>query len=138
MGWGPDFADPLTYLDTITSHGAFAQMMGIHTPGLNDPYVTEYDRLVDVANSKSKFSERFEAFAKAEYYAFHEAALALPWNIQGRGPRVQVSKVVPYEAMKGSVGCTSSKYKYIRVRNAPLTQKERNELKAAYDAGKGQ
>ena len=139
MGWGPDYADPLTYLDTLTRAGAFAPFAGI--AGLEDgedPYIEEYERLVALANAESTPSARLAKFAEAEYYAWHEAAIAIPWGITGRGPRVSVSNIVPYQAMKSSVGCVANKYKFMKVRKSAISRAEREELKAAYDAGKGQ
>ena len=139
MGWGPDYADPLTYLDTLTRVGAFGRFAGINKlKDGDDALIEEYERLVEVANSKSLASERLAGFAEAEYYAWHEAAIAIPWGITGRGPRVSVSNIVPYQAMKSSVGCVANKYKFMKVRKSAISRAEREELKAAYEAGKGQ
>lgn len=134
MGWGPDYADPLTYLDTLTTHGAFADFAGIL--GSTDPILLEYDEMVAEANAEKLASKRLEKFAAAEYYAVYEAAVAIPWYIPGRGPRVSVSKIIPYQAMKSAVGCVSNKYKFMKISDKPIGQEKRNELKAEYDAGK--
>lgn len=134
MGWGPDYADPLTYLDTLTTGGAFADFAGIL--GSDDPVVTAYDDMVAAANAEKLSSKRLEKFAAAEYYAVYEAAIAIPWYIPGRGTRVGVSRVIPYQVMKSSVGCVSNKYKFMKVSKKPIGQEKRNELKAEYDAGK--
>ena len=87
---------------------------------------------------EQKESERLAKFAEAEYFAIYEDAMVIPWYIPGRGPRVSVSKIVPYQAMKGSVGCVASKYKFMEVRKTAISRAEREELKAEYEAGKGE
>lgn len=138
MGWGPDYADPLTYLDTLTRVGAFASFAGIDVVSdEEDPLLAQYEALVAAADAKSEPSERLAKFAEAEYFAIYEDAMVIPWYIPGRGTRVSVSKIVPYEAMKGAVGCVANKYKFMKVRKTAISRAEREELKAAYEAGKG-
>ena len=138
MGWGPDYADPLTYLDTLTRTGAFASFAGIDVAtNEDDPLLAQYEALVAAADAKSNPSERLAKFAEAEYFAIHEDAMVIPWYIPSRGTRVSVSKIVPYQAMKGSVGCVANKYKFMKVRKSAISRTEREELKAEYEAGKG-
>ena len=40
--------------------------------------------------------------------------------------------------MKSAVGCVSNKYKFITVRDVAISRAEREQLKAEYEAGKGQ
>lgn len=140
MGWGPDYADPLTYLDTLTSpYGAFASWAGYDNDEIYpdaDPLLVAFNDLVADADSESDFSARFAKFAEAEFFAVYEEAVVIPYYIPGRGPRVQVSNIVPYEAMKGSIGAIDKKYKHMHVRKEAITQEERNALKEAYEAGK--
>jgi len=139
MGWGPDYADPLTYLDTLTRAGAFASFAGIDVvTDAQDPLLAQYEALVAAADDESEPSKRLEKFAEAEYFAIYEDAMVIPWYIPGRGTRVSVSKIVPYQAMKGAVGCVANKYKFIEVRKTAISRAEREELKAAYEAGKGE
>ena len=116
MGWGPDYADPLTYLDTLTRAGAFAPFAGIaNLEDGEDPYIEEYERLVALANAESTPSARLEKFAEAEYYAWHEAAIAIPWAIPGRGPKVVISRVDTSGAMKSTNAAITAKYKYLKI-----------------------
>ena len=87
-----------------------------------------YQKAVVIVDG-AKTKERYQAFAEAEYYAWHEAAIAIPWGITGRGPRVSVSNIVPYQAMKSSVGCVANKYKFMKVRKSAISRAEREELK---------
>ena len=56
-GWGPDYNDPMTYMDLWITTGG-----NNHTGWSN----TEYDRLIDLAYNSSDQEERMDAMAEAE------------------------------------------------------------------------
>ncbi len=68
-GWGPDYPDPMTFIDMFVTDGAHNQM------GYSNP---EYDKLV--ADGKSSLltdpAKRWEALAKAEKILFDDAAIS--------------------------------------------------------------
>ncbi|MBO1199346.1 peptide ABC transporter substrate-binding protein [Staphylococcus simiae] len=68
-GWGPDYPDPLTFLDTMRKGGSQ------NGTGWGNK---EYDQLLDDANGKllRKPEERFDAMRKAEYILLDDAAVA--------------------------------------------------------------
>ncbi len=56
-GWGPDYNDPMTYMDLWITKGG-----NNHTSWSN----SEYDRLIELAYNSSDQAERMDAMAKAE------------------------------------------------------------------------
>ena len=117
MGWGPDYADPLTYLNTLTRLGAFASFMGIDdATDEDDPLLAQFEALIAAADAESDVFKRLEKFAEAEYFAIHEDAMAIPYIIPDRGPRVVVSRADTSDAMGGIVGCVSAKFKNVKMK----------------------
>ncbi len=70
-GWGPDFQDPISFLDLFVTDGT-NNLMSYSNP--------EYDKLI--ADSKAELAlkpaERYEAFAKAEKLLLEEDAAIAP------------------------------------------------------------
>lgn len=58
-GWGPDYNDPMTYLDIFTSTS------GYNTTGFND---STYDDLINSANEEPDFEVRADILFEAEKY----------------------------------------------------------------------
>lgn len=57
-GWGPDYNDPMTYLDMWLSTSSYAKESGFAN--------AEYDELIKFAKSSDNHEERMDAMAKAE------------------------------------------------------------------------
>lgn len=57
-GWGPDYNDPMTYLDMWMSTSSYAQEAGFNN--------AEYDRLIKLAKSSGDQNVRMDAMAEAE------------------------------------------------------------------------
>jgi len=130
-GWGADYGDPLTYLATLTSTGAFASFAGV-----NADEMASYDALVAAAAEKQNISERYEAFAKAEYDLIYNKNVMVPLYMAGLGTNVSVSKIVPYTAKKAMYGSSADKYKGMIVAKDAVNQATRNYLKGVYDGQK--
>ncbi len=140
-GWGPDYADPKTFLGTFVIGGDLTEQMGLTEEtdalkALSKEILGEYD-----AKAKKAFAEvndinkRYELMAEAEYSLIYDYALFIPWyTASGYSP--SVSKVVPYTTGKASYGLTSDKLKDIVVSETAITKEIRAAIKAAYDAAK--
>lgn len=70
-GWGPDFQDPITFLDLFVTDGT-NNLMSYSNP--------EYDKLIEDSKGELalKPEERYEAFAKAEKILLDEDAAIAP------------------------------------------------------------
>lgn len=68
-GWGPDYLDPMTFIDMFVTNGSHNQT------GYSNP---EYDKLVEQGKGEllSKPKERWEALLKAEKILLEDAAIA--------------------------------------------------------------
>jgi oligopeptide transport system substrate-binding protein len=75
-GWGPDYQDPMTFIDMFVTDGAHNQM------GYSNP---EYDKLVEEAGSTllSDLPARWEALQKAEKILIEEDAAISPLYQRG-------------------------------------------------------
>ncbi|PPE04749.1 oligopeptide ABC transporter substrate-binding protein [Entomoplasma ellychniae] len=97
-GWGPDYADPYTFLETVRIKGSMSHYSGTnrlingeHTKYQDVVRTTEFDKLVEDLtdydtkvkqidlNNDLDVKQRYEAFAEQEYNFFFENALQTPW-----------------------------------------------------------
>lgn len=137
-GWGPDYADPQTFLHTMVVGGDMVDSLGFDGTNteLEELILGDYTDLYDIAaaiTDISRLEERYEAFAEAEYALIYEYAIIVPWLSQN-GYSAVVSKTVPLRAGRASYGLTEDKYKNVIVTDAPITQTQRAAVQAAYDA----
>lgn len=119
-GWGPDYADPKTYLDTLTLNGDYAEHFGLSfKPGREEDKATEalakelfgkYDAAVKKAYKIEDQKERFKALAEAEYDIIYNQGLIHPYNRAG-GTTASVSKIINFQAAKVAYGNNSSRMK---------------------------
>jgi oligopeptide transport system substrate-binding protein len=65
-GWGPDYNDPMTFLDLFTSDNLF------NRGKYSNP---EYDQLIKKAKENGDFKQRFEEMKKAEELLISEQAI---------------------------------------------------------------
>ncbi|WP_335869976.1 peptide ABC transporter substrate-binding protein [Bacillus sp. 2205SS5-2] len=68
-GWGPDYPDPMTFVDMFVTDGAHNQM------GYSNP---EYDKLIEQSKGEllSDLDARWQAMADAEKILFDDAAIS--------------------------------------------------------------
>jgi oligopeptide transport system substrate-binding protein len=116
------FGDPSAQLGRLITDGA-----------INDGQYSdaEFDKLVAEATTKTKLSERYAVFAKAEAL-FLDRCYVYPWKAGGAS--YTISKMVPYTYPRGGFGITRFKYKGMEVRDKPITAKEFESLKAKFFA----
>ena len=138
-GWGPDYADPETFLHTMVVDGDMVENLGFidnTTQELEQKVLGEYTKLYNKGVKEYEdLSKRYRLFAEAEYKLIYEDALVIPWYTK-TGYYNKVSKVVPYQQMKATYGLSSVKHKYIYVSKDPITQELYNSLKENYDNNK--
>lgn len=140
-GWGPDYADPSTYLHTCVVGGDLVEYFGFgtaETSELENEILGAYTALYDKANAitdPTKLAERYYAFAEAEYHLIYEDAIIIPWLTQS-GYSASVSRTIPWQAGRASYGLTSDKLKNVIVSDSIITKEIRNAITEAYKNGK--
>ncbi|MGI5881409.1 MAG: hypothetical protein ACOX6L_12665, partial [Syntrophomonadaceae bacterium] len=161
MGWGPDYADPLTYLNTYTTAGDMAiftndtsrenPLPGWHLEGetlVEDSFTAtggqvykgiagKYTALVDEAKAVTDDQPlRFQKFATAEIeLLFNANIIRMSYN-GGQGWVVSVSKTMAYEMPTAAYGLSSFKLKGLWVLTEVLDGATRRQLKAQFDQAK--
>ncbi|MGT2911599.1 peptide ABC transporter substrate-binding protein [Streptococcus cameli] len=106
-GWGPDYLDPSTYLDTIeTNAGAYAVKYGINKDKddaiIKSVGLDQYNALLaEAAAETTDVAKRYEKYAAAQAW-LTDSGLALPQQSLGGTPNV--SKVVPTSGAFSWVG----------------------------------
>lgn len=150
-GWGPDYGDPMSYLNTFTVGGDWSSIFGfVGSDSINyrmngdgtalvkeDSLLGEYTDIVKLANSKYEdINERFALFAEAEYMLINEMGIYKPLTMQGQGRQVSISRAVGYESPSGSYGLSSSRLDGLWVLVDKLLRSERQVVIAKYDASK--
>lgn len=154
-GWGPDYADPNTFLHTMCVDGDMIQYSGLYVKyplstflpaaldiksydDLQHYILDDYDALYRAGaavTDPTKMVERFEKFALAEYDLIFESAIIVPW-LSGNGYSASVSKTVPWQAGRASYGLTGDKLKNVVVTENAMTKADRKAVTDEYNAGK--
>lgn len=151
FGWGPDYADPLTFAYSIGSGSSSLAYMGLtvnssasntstqaEVDRLKTKILGEYDALVKTANAitdTTKTSERYAAFAEAEYHALFEAGIIIPY-LNVNGTSVIVSKIKPYTSMRAPYGLASDRFKLMEILEEELSAELVQSLKEEYEANR--
>jgi oligopeptide transport system substrate-binding protein len=139
MGWGPDYADPSTYLNTYAINGDMLDYAGLAgDEALQQEVLGEFDALYRTGlniTAEDKIDQRFRKFAESEYTFLYEQAIIIP-HLSPRGDQVSVTKLKPYTAATVNYGLQKMKYKYRIVLDEAITKEQRAALKAEYEAAK--
>ena len=154
VGWGADYADPLTYLNTMTTGGDMSSYAGtqIAVPdytntfddngnvidGLRkDNMLERYDELVsEGAATTNNTQERYRNFAEAEVELLYEVHLMSPDYMSGQGWSVSVSRLAGYETPSAAYGLSSYKLKGVYALTRAMGGSDRKAAKAKFDANK--
>ena len=154
-GWGPDYADPKTYMHTFamkdgdslvysgflekTVSEIYKAASGCDTvEALQEKVLGEYDALYKEAaaiTDVARTEERYQKFALAEYNLIFESAIIAPWMSQS-GYIASVSNTIAWQAGRASYGLTSDKFKNVVVSKDVITKEIKAALTAEYEAGK--
>ncbi len=151
-GWGPDYGDPMSYMNTFTVGGDWRSIFGFVGDQETTNYYVEdgelksdnlleyYTTLVNAADAEyQNVNTRYDNFAEAEYYLLNELAIFKPLTMRGQGRQCSVSKAAGYETPTGAYGLSSNRLDGLYVLVNTITGEQRkaatakyNELKAAY------
>ena len=144
-GWGPDYADPKTFVDIYsTSNGYYMTTCGLNLDAYETSSdrtakdasgFTEYERLYKEADAiTDDLDARYAAFAKADAYLVAKA-LMVPSQMQARG--YVVSRIVPFTKSYSNTGISEYKYKFMKVQEEIVTKEQYDKAKADWDANRG-
>lgn len=157
-GWGPDYGDPMSYLNTFTVHGDWASIFGyvgdeetinyyVDSTGklVSNNLLEEYTDMVDAADEEYEdINDRYDGFAEAEYMLLNELAIFKPLTMRGQGRQVSVSRASGYHSPSGSYGLANSRLDGLYVLAETINREDRTaaytkyeESKAAYLAAHG-
>ncbi len=145
-GWGPDYGDPLTYINCYNvENGDMLNYSGLNLASETESEsgkatkeaigLYEIQKVMDEA-SKAVGDERIELFAKCEAMLLTGGILR-PYST--RGANLVVSKVVPFSSAYGLYGQASWNsvpyFKYMQLQAEPVTTEQYETAKAAWLAG---
>ena len=115
--WGPDYADPSTYVDPFYE-GTY-NWPELATEYLDENGVSEYYKLADAAREiTSDLTARYEALATAEAFLI-EKALVIPYGYDNGG--YTASRLNPFEGQFAPFGISNERYKGQHLLDAPLS-----------------
>ncbi len=145
MGWGADYGDPKSFLHTIVEGegdclvyfglaGKLSDEAKANMHAVFGHYTELYNEAVSITD-QSRYDERLQKFAEAEYCAIYEDAIILPWYTRS-GLYATVSKVIPHTASKAAYGNNVDKFLNLIVSADPITKDIRNAVNETYEAGK--
>ena len=157
-GWGADYGDPLTYMNTYTRGGDWGSVfyyvsekgdgssladscMNIRPDGhggLEDVVLLEeYEHYVDEGRKQTdNLTERYTNFAKAEYLLINELGIYLPQVNYGQGWSLSVSKSAGYEMPTSNYGLSNDRMTGMYVLKEPLTRQDRIAIRAEQEKAK--
>ena len=145
-GWGPDYGDPLTYINCYNvSNGDMLNYSGLNLESETESEsgkaakeaigLYETQKVMDEAIA-AVGDERIEKFAKCEAMLLTNGILR-PFSTSGAD--LMVSKVVPFTAGYGLYGQASFNrvpyFKYMKLQSEPVTTEQYNTAEAAWLAG---
>lgn len=141
-GWGPDYGDPYTFLQTFEPVvGALLTPIGLDPKdeGSDKAAATAiglyaYAKKVEAGSDEYKDTvKRFKLFAEAEAQILDDA-IVLPY--MSFGGSFAVSRVQPYTTAFAAYGADEYKYKGRIVTDKVISLAERNKLKAQWEKDK--
>ena len=148
-GWGADYGDPLTYLNTYTYGGDWGSVFSFlkqdYVPNIinNGSGVEEKDLLKDYtdlvrqgAKENKNLTTRYTYFAQAEVMLIKELAIYMPQTNNGQGWAISISKTAGYETPTANYGISNNRLTGLWVLKDPLTREERTTLREQYEANK--
>lgn len=139
-GWGPDYADPRTYLDTILINGDYAEHLGLkYNPNklsegnnqqihdLAQEILGSYDKAVKAAYKLTDPKARFKALAQAEYDLIYKDGIIHPFYRAG-GVSPSVSRIINFQAAKVAYGNNSARMKNVVVAKEVLPRADKLKI----------
>ena len=156
-GWGPDYGDPMSYLNTYAVGGDWSSIFGFvgtdcpnyhldnGTLIRDESLLGDYTAKVTAASAEYEdLNTRFDLFAQAEYTLINELGIYKPLTMQGQGRQVSISYAAGYETPQGAYGLSSNRLEglWVMVDNILRTDRMKaikafEDNKAAYAAAHG-
>lgn len=162
-GWGADYGDPLTFMNTYVKGGDWGDVFPFiaKKDGIVENITSVYDaqgRVIGVnqpvdllaayteqvkkgAGETDDFNKRYDELAKAEYMLINELNIYQPQNNNGQGWSLSVSRSAGYFMPTASYGLSSDRLTGWYILDQIMTREDRQaarekqeELKAAYMA----
>ena len=137
-GWGPDYADPSTYLDIFdpTSGPNLLGSLGV-APGTDNSAIKAVgldkfkELITDASGEKTNLEKRYAKYAKAQAW-LTDSALVIP--VHSDGAQMLVTKKVLGTGADGWVGDKTSEhsYKYLKLQDKIVTTKEMDEFRKKF------
>ncbi len=143
-GWGPDYADPQTYLAIFDPEtGDMLNNFGLNAGNMEDAddkkakQVTGFydyeEKLQAAINETADIDKRYQLFAEAEATIL-DNALIVPYSTAGG--TYAISRVRPYTTVTFPCGISQYKMAGVVIEDHIVTLTEREEWKAKYDEAK--
>jgi oligopeptide transport system substrate-binding protein len=138
-GWGPDYGDPYTFLQTFEPVvGALLTPIGLDPvdSGSDKAAATaiglyDYAKKVEAGNAEYKdYSKRFKLFAQAESQLLDDA-IVLPY--MSFGGAFSISRVVPYTVPRSGYGADGYKFKGMIIGDKIVSNAERQKARADWE-----
>ena len=162
-GWGADYGDPLTYMNTYVVGGDWASIFAFvgqdNTPAFRSVrdangditslqqynLLEEYGEIVAQGGAETDdINKRFDYFAEAEYKLIYELGIIKPQVNYGQGWSLSVSRTAGYQVPTANYGIASERFVGLYVLDKVMTRQDRqaarakqDEMKAAYLAEVG-
>ncbi|GFH40689.1 peptide ABC transporter substrate-binding protein [Pseudolactococcus insecticola] len=144
-GWGPDYADPSTYLNIFSPEsGDVFNKLGLEPTvsvqgedtgkAVKDEInISEYQELLDKAAAITNDNDaRYTAYAKAEAWLI-DNAIAIPYQSDGASPSVQ--RITPFTKINSNgIGATDNSFKYLKLQDKAETAADYAKAKKAWEA----
>ena len=142
-GWGPDYADPKTFVDIYSPvSGYYMKAMGLENAPLDTATdkdikdlagLAEYEKLYKAADAiVDDMDARYKAFAQADA-CLVKHAFYIPTSTNTRS--VRVSHVVPFTRYYSVCGMTEYKYKGMQLQSDIVTSADYDAAYAKWEKG---
>lgn len=134
-GWGPDYGDPATFLNTLSFEGDLYNNLGLDSrPEDEEVYyqvLGDYQRLYEEAcDPANDTNTRYAKMAAAEAELLSSAVI-MPNTTDGGG--YAVSRIVPRTNQRTFYGTDDSRFKYMVIVDKVITKDQRNQILADWD-----
>ena len=148
-GWGADYGDPLTYMNTYTIGGDWSSVFGFvgqenvdtikfngNTP-VTSNLLEEYTEIVNEGKKQNdNLTSRFGYFAQAEVKLIEELQIYKPQVNYGQGWSLSISNSAGYEMPTANYGLSNDRMTGMWVLKQPLTREERKQIREEQEAAK--
>ena len=155
-GWGADYGDPLTYMNTYVYGGDWSSVFAYvgfkkgsekaamnirHNPVTNAleavELLEEYSNLVEEGKGETlNLTNRYSKFAEAEVKLIEELAIYKPQVNYGQGWSLSISNSAGYEMPTSNYGLSNDRMTGMYVLEKTLTSDERRALRQEQEAAK--